>query len=127
MRKISSELFPCKWVVMSRKYSRGLPRVSRLSETLSRRSLARTSVWMPDSVTSTLAQPTLVLVRGPLYTSTFLDGPSTALRLCRSVVKSVKKESGKDFCLDERFGYIHSCPTNLGTGMRASVHVDLPG
>merc|ERR1712008_652797 len=24
-------------------------------------------------------------------------------------------------------GYIHSCPTNLGTGMRASVHVDLPG
>merc|ERR1711868_298441 len=22
---------------------------------------------------------------------------------------------------------IHSCPTNLGTGMRASVHVDLPG
>merc|ERR1712227_362839 len=21
----------------------------------------------------------------------------------------------------------HSCPTNLGTGMRASVHIDLPG
>merc|ERR1719376_64444 len=37
------------------------------------------------------------------------------------------KESGKDFCLDEKYGYIHSCPTNLGTGMRASVHVDLPG
>merc|ERR1712061_975588 len=36
-------------------------------------------------------------------------------------------ESGKDFCLDQRFGYIHSCPTNLGTGMRASVHIDLPG
>merc|ERR1712110_966038 len=32
-----------------------------------------------------------------------------------------------DFCLDEKYGYIHSCPTNLGTGMRASVHVDLPG
>ena len=29
--------------------------------------------------------------------------------------------------LDEKYGYIHSCPTNLGTGMRASVHVDLPG
>ena len=26
-----------------------------------------------------------------------------------------------------RYGYLHSCPTNLGTGMRASVHVDLPG
>ena len=39
----------------------------------------------------------------------------------------MKAESGKDFALDERYGYIHSCPTNLGTGMRASVHVDLPG
>ena len=28
---------------------------------------------------------------------------------------------------DLRYGYVHSCPTNLGTGMRASVHVDLPG
>merc|ERR1712183_915794 len=45
----------------------------------------------------------------------------------KAVQDSVKKESGKDFCLDERFGYIHSCPSNLGTGMRASVHVDLPG
>ena len=26
-----------------------------------------------------------------------------------------------------RYGYLHSCPTNLGTGMRASVHIDLPG
>merc|ERR1712228_566001 len=40
---------------------------------------------------------------------------------------SVKKESGHDFMLDKRYGYIHSCPTNLGTGMRASVHIDLPG
>merc|ERR1712215_478327 len=29
--------------------------------------------------------------------------------------------------LDPKNGYIHSCPTNLGTGMRASVHIDLPG
>merc|ERR1712227_1111171 len=45
----------------------------------------------------------------------------------KAVQDSVKKESGKDFCLDEKYGYIHSCPTNLGTGMRASVHIDLPG
>merc|ERR1712242_658075 len=45
----------------------------------------------------------------------------------KAVQDSVKKESGKGFCLDEKYGYIHSCPTNLGTGMRASVHVDLPG
>merc|ERR1712129_577528 len=36
-------------------------------------------------------------------------------------------ESGKDFQISPKFGYIHSYPTNLGTGMRASVHVDLPG
>ena len=45
----------------------------------------------------------------------------------KAVENSVKKESGHDFMLDGRYGYIHACPTNLGTGMRASVHVDLPG
>merc|ERR1712183_810658 len=33
----------------------------------------------------------------------------------------------RKFMFDPRYGYIHSCPTNLGTGMRASVHVTLPG
>ena len=45
----------------------------------------------------------------------------------KAVGDSVKAESGKDFQISPKFGYIHSCPTNLGTGMRASVHVDLPG
>merc|ERR1711917_130226 len=45
----------------------------------------------------------------------------------KAVGDCVKAESGKDFQLSKKFGYIHSCPTNLGTGMRASVHVDLPG
>merc|ERR1712184_99088 len=44
-----------------------------------------------------------------------------------AVANSVKEESGKGFMLDEKYGYVHSCPTNLGTGMRASVHIDLPG
>merc|ERR1711936_1360651 len=44
-----------------------------------------------------------------------------------AVQKSIKEESGKDFMLSEKFGYLHSCPTNLGTGMRASVHCDLAG
>ena len=30
------------------------------------------------------------------------------------------------FSHDEHLGYITSCPTNLGTAMRASVHVKLP-
>jgi len=45
----------------------------------------------------------------------------------KAVGDSVKTESGKDFMMSEKYGYIHSCPTNLGTGMRASVHIDLPG
>merc|ERR1712007_133504 len=45
----------------------------------------------------------------------------------KAVEDSVKAESGRDFMLDPKYGYVHSCPTNLGTGMRASVHVDLPG
>merc|ERR1711964_477915 len=34
---------------------------------------------------------------------------------------------GKKFMFNDHLGFLHSCPTNLGTGMRASVHVDLPG
>merc|ERR1711922_40942 len=45
----------------------------------------------------------------------------------KAVGDSVKAESGKDFALSEQYGYVHSCPTNLGTGMRASVMIDLPG
>lgn len=30
------------------------------------------------------------------------------------------------FSHDEHLGYITSCPTNLGTAMRASVHIKLP-
>merc|ERR1712106_411710 len=32
----------------------------------------------------------------------------------KAVQESVKKESGKDFCLDKKYGHVHSCPTNLG-------------
>merc|ERR1711914_57547 len=46
-------------------------------------------------------------------------------RLARGI-KAVG-DSVKDYALSEQYGFIHSCPTNLGTGMRASVHVDLPG
>lgn len=44
-----------------------------------------------------------------------------------AVAESVREEAGLEFMFDEKYGFIHSCPTNLGTGMRASVHVDLPG
>lgn len=44
-------------------------------------------------------------------------------RLSRAVgeIEKVAK-----FAHDDHLGYITSCPTNLGTGMRASVHIKLP-
>ncbi|MCQ4950469.1 ATP--guanido phosphotransferase [Bittarella massiliensis (ex Durand et al. 2017)] len=35
-------------------------------------------------------------------------------------------DEGLHFAFDERWGYLTHCPTNLGTGMRASVMVHLP-
>lgn len=36
-------------------------------------------------------------------------------------------ESALDVAFDEKMGYLTSCPTNLGTGLRASVLLHLPG
>lgn len=35
-------------------------------------------------------------------------------------------EKNLDFAFDEKYGYLTACPTNVGTGMRASVMVHLP-
>ena len=37
-----------------------------------------------------------------------------------------KLEEQLSFLQDERLGYLTSCPTNLGTALRASVHIRLP-
>jgi arginine kinase len=44
-------------------------------------------------------------------------------RLCRAAKKI---EEYMKFSHDKHLGYITSCPTNLGTAMRASVHIRLP-
>ncbi len=36
-------------------------------------------------------------------------------------------EESADFAFDENLGYLTACPTNVGTGMRASVMLHLPG
>ena len=36
-------------------------------------------------------------------------------------------EAKLDFAFDEKLGYLTSCPTDLGTGLRASVMLHLPG
>jgi protein-arginine kinase len=43
-----------------------------------------------------------------------------------SVLETIEKIPGIEFACDEDFGYVTSCPSNLGTGMRASVHVKIP-
>jgi creatine kinase/arginine kinase len=44
-------------------------------------------------------------------------------RLCRAAQKI---EEYCKFSHDEHLGYITSCPTNLGTALRGSVHIKLP-
>jgi arginine kinase len=41
-------------------------------------------------------------------------------RACAHIEKVAK------FAHDDHLGYITSCPTNLGTALRASVHIRLP-
>ena len=45
----------------------------------------------------------------------------------QTISKLIHNKTGKSFQFDDKNGFIHSCPTNLGTGMRASVHIHLPG
>ncbi len=44
----------------------------------------------------------------------------------RLSIAAAKIEKIAKFAHDDHLGYITSCPTNLGTGMRASVHIKLP-
>ena len=44
----------------------------------------------------------------------------------RLAIAAGKIEKVARFAHDEHNGYITSCPTNLGTALRASVHIALP-
>jgi protein arginine kinase len=51
------------------------------------------------------------------------------IRGAYQIVSKIDKELAKslEFAFDPGFGYLTSCPTNVGTGMRASVLIHLPG
>lgn len=36
------------------------------------------------------------------------------------------KKDGAEFMWNEHLGYILTCPSNLGTGLRAGVHINIP-
>lgn len=44
----------------------------------------------------------------------------------RAALDAVARLDGLAFAVSERYGAVTSCPTNLGTGMRASLHIALP-
>ncbi|XP_029195847.2 creatine kinase B-type-like [Acropora millepora] len=49
-------------------------------------------------------------------------------RFCRGLkdVEILIKRQGHEFMWNEHLGYILTCPSNLGTGLRAGVHINLP-
>ena len=41
-------------------------------------------------------------------------------------IKKLLEDQGSGYQFDDHFGYIHTCPSNLGTGLRASAMILLP-
>lgn len=54
---------------------------------------------------------------------TILNKVFDRLKTALDVVNGIK---GLEFAVSPNYGVVTSCPTNLGTGMRASVHIQLP-
>ena len=44
----------------------------------------------------------------------------------KSCLDKVEAIDGLKFAKSDNYGYVTSCPTNLGTGMRASIHIKVP-
>lgn len=55
--------------------------------------------------------------------------PGLQLKQAWNIASSIddKIESKVDYAFEDRLGYLTSCPTNVGTGLRASVMIHLPG
>merc|ERR1719461_2499888 len=49
-------------------------------------------------------------------------------RFCNAItnVETIMKEDGFEYMYSEHLGYILTCPSNLGTGIRAGVHINIP-
>jgi len=49
-------------------------------------------------------------------------------RFCEGLTRfeSAIKKDGHDFMWNEHLGYVLTCPSNLGTGLRAGVHIKIP-
>merc|ERR1712168_621366 len=49
-------------------------------------------------------------------------------RFCEGLIKveTLMKQAGNEYMWNEHLGYVLTCPSNLGTGLRAGVHVKIP-
>lgn len=47
-----------------------------------------------------------------------------AYKVCDDIDSNIAEKA--DYAFDDKYGYLTSCPTNIGTGMRASVMLHLP-
>merc|ERR1719336_1267178 len=49
-------------------------------------------------------------------------------RFCRAIndIEKLMKADGYEYMYSEHLGYILTCPSNLGTGIRAGVHMKIP-
>lgn len=49
-------------------------------------------------------------------------------RFCNAInkIETIMKEAGHEYMYSEHLGYILTCPSNLGTGIRAGVHIKIP-
>ena len=102
MKKINSESSPCNLVVISRQSSLDSPRLTQPSRKLL--SLHRTTILV-------------LLLRNFHNISSFY---------LLIQIKKINFSNGF-FCFIKLFHLlIFSCPTNIGTGLRASIHVKLP-
>ncbi len=43
----------------------------------------------------------------------------------KTMLDTIESIDGITFATSSKYGYVTSCPSNLGTGMRASVHVNV--
>merc|ERR1719230_1846585 len=49
-------------------------------------------------------------------------------RFCNSLnnLENIMRDAGNEYMWSEHLGYILACPSNLGTGIRAGVHIKIP-
>ena len=46
--------------------------------------------------------------------------------MCLIQVEQLIKKDGSEFMWNKHLGYVLTCPSNLGTGLRAGVHIKIP-